>query len=122
MLTTGYSEDTKMKIGVGKHQVYFNTMGCSTKLNILTVGGGGTGGQCGLYYHTGGGGSGHINYTTTEIPYSIKLNLDVGYGGNGHNADDCEKWNELDGQITNVTNEKGDLIAQAMVIIVVLLS
>ena len=91
-------------------------MGCSTKLNILAVGGGGTGGKCGLYFHNGGGGSGYINYTSTEIPYTIKLNLDVGYGGNGFNFD-CESWNEFDGETTTVTNEKGNIIVQAMVTI-----
>ena len=105
-----------MKIGVGKQQVYVKTMGCSTKLNILAVGGGGTGGKCGLWYHNGGGGSGYINYTSTEIPYTIKLNLDVGYGGNGHNSD-CESWNEFDGETTIVTNDKGNIIVQAMVTI-----
>jgi hypothetical protein len=79
--------------------IYDKTMGCSTKINILAVGGGGTGGQCGLYYHNGGGGSGYINYTSTEIPYTIKLNLDVGYGGKGHKSN-CESWNEFDGKET----------------------
>ena len=114
ILSTGYSGYTKMKIGVGKQQVYVNTMGCSTKLNILAVGRGGTGGKCGLYYHTGGGGSGYINYTSTEIPYTIKLNIDVGYGGNGFNSD-CESWNEFDGETTKVTDDKGNIIVQAMV-------
>ena len=113
ILTSGYSGDTKMKIGVGRQKVHVKTMGCSTKLNILAVGGGGTGGQCGLWYHNGGGGSGYINYTSTEIPYSMKFNLEVGYGGNGHNSD-CESWSEFDGQTTNVTDEKGNIISQAM--------
>ena len=61
--------------------VKIEAMGCSVKVNVLSIGGGGTGGYSYNGYYNSGGGSGFPKHSSTFIPFTKVFSIFIGQGG-----------------------------------------